>query len=163
MKRRVLVALLAAVIFAGAVFVLNAVPGIDAGRVILICGGNKYEIEGTDSERYYKGKSEKYETEENFEKLLGEVPAFDQSIFVDKEGAVTLKTTMSVSVEGSFIGDVLYTVYDYDGNVLSKAQKKLTLPKEDINGCIVKASVKWGKSKNNYLERVYYFAVIYKK
>ena len=82
---------------------------------------------------------------------------------MDKEGAVTLKTTMSVSVEGSFIGDVLYTVYDYDGNVLSKAQKKLTLPKEDINGCIVKASVKWGKSKNNYLERVYYFAVIYKK
>ena len=44
---------------------------------------------------------------------------------------------MSVEATGDRLGDVLYTVYSYEGKVLVKESKKLELPKEDIDGWVV--------------------------
>ena len=79
----------------------------------------------------------------------------------DSNGNVTLKTPMSVEATGDRLGDVLYTVYSYDGKVLVKESKKLELPKEDIDGCLVKIKITWGKKDTSYLEEDYWFAAMY--
>ena len=68
---------------------------------------------------------------------------------------------MSVEVTGDRLGDVLYTVYSYDGKVLAKESKKLELPKEDIDGCLVKIKITWGEKDTSYLEEDYWFAAMY--
>lgn len=93
--------------------------------------------------------------------LLSSVPSFNVKADVDKDGNVTLKTPMSVEVTGDRLGDVLYTVYSYDGKVLAKESKKLELPKEDIDGCLVKIKITWGKKDTSYLEEDYWFAAMY--
>ena len=70
---------------------------------------------------------------------------------------------MSVEVTGDRLGDVLYTVYSYDGKVLAKESKKLELPKEDIDGCLVKIKITWGKKDTSYLEEDYWFFPKYNK
>ena len=97
----------------------------------------------------------------SFEDLLSSVPSFNIKADVDKDGNVTLKTPMSVEVTGDRLGDVLYTVYSYDGKVLAKESKKLELPKEDIDGCLVKIKITWGKKDTSYLEEDYWFAAMY--
>lgn len=99
--------------------------------------------------------------EKSFEDLLSSVPSFNVKADVDKDGNVTLKTPMSVEVTGDRLGDVLYTVYSYDGKVLAKESKKLELPKEDIDGCLVKIKITWGKKDTSYLEEDYWFAAMY--
>ena len=104
---------------------------------------------------------ESLSAEESFEDLLSSVPSFNVKADVDKDGNVTLKTPMSVEVTGDRLGDVLYTVYSYDGKVLAKESKKLELPKEDIDGCLVKIKITWGKKDTSYLEEDYWFAAMY--
>ena len=161
MKRKILVGLLAAVIFAAAAFVVNITPGVETGSVVLTCDGNSYELPGEETVRYYGGKTENLSADKSFEERLSSVPSFNVKAAVDKEGSVTLKTPMSVEVKGDILGDVLYTVYSYDGDVLSKASKKLELPKEDIDGCLVKITIKWGEKSKSYLEEDYWFAAMY--
>ncbi|WP_295213191.1 hypothetical protein [Ruminococcus sp.] len=160
MKRKIIVAVIAAAVFAVMVLVMNITPNVEVGSVVLTCGGDKYELPGTQTQRYYRGKSDKLGKEPELETLLKEAPSFDVEAALDKDGKLVLKTPMTVSVSGKITGDILYTVYDYEGNVLSKAQKKLSLPDDNMNGCIVRAAVKWGKD-GNYLEEVYYFAAMY--
>ena len=130
-------------------------------RFSCACDGSKYELPGTEKTRYCNGKSESLSAEESFEDLLSSVPSFNVKADVDKDGNVTLKTPMSVEVTGDRLGDVLYTVYSYDGKVLAKESKKLELPKEDIDGCLVKIKITWGKKDTSYLEEDYWFAAMY--
>ena len=44
---------------------------------------------------------------------------------------------------------------------LPKESKKLELPKEDIDGCLVKIKITWGKKDTSYLEEDYWFAAMY--
>ncbi len=57
------------------------------------------------------------------------VPSFNIKADIDKDGNVTLKTPMSVEVTGDRLGDVLYTVYSYDGKVLAKSPKSWSFQK----------------------------------
>ena len=154
MKRKILVGLLTAVIFLACALVINITPKVEKGSVALTCDGSKYELPGN-------GKSESLSAEKSFEDLLSSVPSFNVKADVDKDGNVTLKTPMSVEVTGDRLGDVLYTVYSYDGKVLAKESKKLELPKEDIDGCLVKIKITWGKKDTSYLEEDYWFAAMY--
>ncbi|WP_294099667.1 hypothetical protein [uncultured Ruminococcus sp.] len=161
MKRKILVGLLAAVIFLACALVINIAPKVEIGSVVLTCDGSSYELPGTEKTRYYNGKTKSLSADESFDTLLSTVPSFNVKAAVDKGGTVTLKTPMSVEVTGDRLGDVLYTVYSYDGKVLSKESKKLELPKEDIDGCLVKIKITWGKKGNSYLEEDYWFAAMY--
>lgn len=161
MKRKILVGLLTAVIFLACALVINITPKVEKGSVMLTCDGSKYELPGTEKTRYCNGKSESLSAEKSFEDLLSSVPSFNIKANVDKDGNVTLKTPMSVEVTGDRLGDVLYTVYSYDGKVLAKESKKLELPKEDIDGCLVKIKITWGKKDTSYLEEDYWFAAMY--
>ena len=151
MKRKILVGLLTAVIFLACALVINITPKVEKGSVALTCYGSKYELPGTEKTRYCNGKSESLSAEKSFEDLLSSVPSFNVKADVDKDGNVTLKTPMSVEVTGDRLGDVLYTVYSYDGKVLAKESKKLELPKEDIDGCLVKIKITWGKKDTSLL------------
>ena len=151
MKRKILVGLLTAVIFLACALVINITPKVEKGSVVLTCDGSKYELPGTEKTRYCNGKSESLSAEKSFEDLLSSVPSFNVKADVDKDGNVTLKTPMSVEVTGDRLGDVLYTVYSYDGKVLAKESKKLELPKEDIDGCLVKIKITWGKKDRRLL------------
>ena len=146
MKRKILVGLLTAIIFLACALVINITPKVE---------------KGTEKTRYCNGKSESLSAEKSFEDLLSSVPSFNVKADVDKDGNVTLKTPMSVEVTGDRLGDVLYTVYSYDGKVLAKESKKLELPKEDIDGCLVKIKITWGKKDTSYLEEDYWFAAMY--
>ena len=161
MKRKILVGLLAAVIFLACALVINITPKVEIGSVVLTCDGSKYELPGTEKTRYYNGKTESLSADESFEDLLSSVPSFNVKAAVDKDGNVTLKTPMSIEATGDRLGDVLYTVYSYDGKVLVKESKKLELPKEDIDGCLVKIKITWGKKDTSYLEEDYWFAAMY--
>lgn len=161
MKRKILVGLLTAVIFLACALVINITQKVEKGSVVLTCDGSKYELPGTEKTRYSNGKSESLSAEESFEDLLSSVPSFNIKADVDKDGNVTLKTPMSVEATGDRLGDVLYTVYSYDGKVLAKESKKLELPKEDIDGCLVKIKITWGKKVTSYLEEDYWFAAMY--
>ena len=119
MKRKILVGLLTAVIFLACALVINITPKVEKGSVALTCDGSKYELPGTEKTRYCNGKSESLSAEKSFEDLLSSVPSFNVKADVDKDGNVTLKTPMSVEVTGDRLGDVLYTVYSYDGKVLA--------------------------------------------
>ena len=156
MKRKILVGLLTAVIFLACALVINITPKVEKGSVVLTCDGSKYELPGTEKTRYCNGKSESLSAEESFEDLLYSVPSFNVKADVDKDGNVTLKTPMSVEVTGDRLGDVLYTVYSYDGKVLAKESKKLELPKEDIDGCLVKIKITWGKKDTLVCRNVQY-------
>ena len=150
MKRKILVGLLTAVIFLACALVINITPKVEKGSVVLTCDGSKYELPGTEKTRYCNGKSESLSAEKSFEDLLSSVPSFNIKADVDKDGNVTLKTPMSVEATGDRLGDVLY-----------KESKKLELPKEDIDGCLVKIKITWGKKDTSYLEEDYWFAAMY--
>ena len=124
---------------------INITSKVEKGSVVLTCDGSKYELPGTEKTRYCNGKIESLSAEKSFEDLLSSVPSFNVKAAVDKDGNVTLKTPMSVEATGDRLGDVLDTVYSYDGKVLAKESKKLELPKEDIDGCLVKIKITWGK------------------
>ncbi|WP_443964784.1 hypothetical protein, partial [Ruminococcus sp.] len=110
MKRKILVGLLAAVIFLACALVINIAPKVEIGSVVLTCDGSSYEIPGTEKTRYYNGKTKSLSADESFDTLLSTVPSFNVKAAVDKKGTVTLKTPMSVKATGDRLGDVLYTV-----------------------------------------------------
>ena len=154
MKRKILVGLLTAVIFLACALVINITPKVEKGSVALTCDGSKYELPGTEKTRYCNGKSESLSAEESFEDLLSSVPSFNIKADIDKDGNVTLKTPMSVEVTGDRLGDVLYTVYSYDGKVLAKESKKLELPKKDIDGCLVKIKIHGARKTQAILKKI---------
>lgn len=116
--------------------VINITPKVEKGSVVLTCDGSKYELPGTEKTRYCNGKSESLSAEESFEDLLSSVPSFNIKADVDKDGNVTLKTPMSVEAAGDRLGDVLYTVYSYDGKVLAKESKSWSFQKRILTAVL---------------------------
>ena len=61
----------------------------------------------------------------------------------------------------NYYGDLysaIYTIYDEEGNVIEDDLDVLKLPTKDMNSCIVRANVKWGR-KSNYRQCIYFFKV----
>ena len=163
MKRRLLIALFAAVFFVGIIMVLNRTPNVEIGDVIFNCENKQTTVDGYDIQRYVKGKTTAYNEDLDVVSLYGKMPAFEQKVVKnDGTDAITMNTTMAVGFTGRFVDDVVYTIYDFKGNILESDASTLNLPTKDIEGCIVKVDVKWGRTEN-YLERYYFMRIDYIK
>lgn len=163
MKRRILIALFALIFVLGIFGVLNRTPKVEIGEVWLSCGGKETAVEGEEVSSLRNGKLEQSAKSFDIAKLADTLPAFEQTV-AKNEGthSVTRSTNMAVSFNGRLAGDVIYTVYDLNGNVLSDNETTLNLPTKDTEGCVVRIDVKWGREKN-YKQYYYFFRVDFVK
>ena len=162
MKRQILVIILTVLVVTAGIIISSGEPAAKQGQLIVTLGDDKYELEGELYERCYGGKAKKNNLEKTVKQRYDSIYTFDVPIHCSKNGEVFFLEKMSVTANGNRTGDVLYTVYSYDGSKMLEQSPKLTLPKDDIDGCIVEVQVKWGNS-NNYTGYKYFFAAIYKK
>ena len=162
MKRRFLIIILTVLVVTTGIIISSGEPAASAGQLIVTLGKEKYDLEGERYEQCFGGNVKKINLEKSVKQRYDSIYTFNVPIHCSINGEVSFLEKMSVTANGSRTGDVLYTVYSYDGSIMLKQSPKLTLPKDDIDGCIVEIQVKWGNS-NNYTGYKYYFAAIYKK
>jgi hypothetical protein len=64
---------------------------------------------------------------------------------------------IAVSFTGRYIGDVLYSVYNFSDNTpVYENRNSLTVPVGEGDGYLVKVELTWGKSKNNVTVDYYF-------
>ncbi len=162
MKRRILVIILTVLVVTTGIILSAAEPAAEVGQLIVTSGKNKYELEGELFEQCSGGNVKKINLEKTIRQRYDSIYTFDVPVYAGSYGSVRFLAPMSVTANGSRTGDVLYTVYAYDGSILRDTASDLSLPKKDIDGCIVEVQVRWGNS-HNYKGYKYFFAAIYKK
>ena len=161
MKREILVIVLTILVVSTGIILSQAMPAARAGQLVVTAGDDRYELEGELFERCSAGKVKKINLEKSVAQRYDTIAAFDVPIHINKDGSVQFTSKFTVSANGPRTGDVLYSVYTYDGKLMIGQSPNLLLPKEDIDGCIVEVQVRWGNA-NNYSGYKYYFAAIYK-
>ena len=162
MKRRILVIILTVLVVSTGIILSAAEPSAEVGQLIVTLGKDKYELEGEMFEHCSGGNVKKINLEKTIRQRYDSIYAFDVPVDADSFGSVKFLSPMSVTANGARNGDVQYTVYSYDGTVLRDKATDLSLPKKDIDGCIVEVEVKWGNA-HNYKGYKYFFAAIYKR
>ena len=162
MKRQFLIIILTVLVVTTGIIISAGEPAATQGQLIVTLGKDKYDLEGERYEQSFGGSIKKFDLEKTVKQRYDSIYTFDVPIHCSKNGDVSFLEKMSVTANGSRTGDVLYTVYSYDGNEILNQSSKLELPKKDIDGCIVEVQVKWGNS-NNYTGYKYFFAAIYKR
>lgn len=160
MLRKILIVVFSLVFVLGVVFMFRGRPKVDVGRVEISSSNKKIEAKAVYVSTRY---NDKYETTDavGVKDILDDIPSITQKVDKNAKGD-EIKSDIKVSFYESYYGDVFYTVYDKNGDVLRERSTTLKLPaNEKTDGCIIMVKVFWGKEKN-YEEYDYYFAVDYK-
>lgn len=159
MKKKIFIILFGAIFALGIIGILNRQPDIEIGEVWVENKEENFEPSGYLSATRY-GDSVKEENEKDFDEILAKVPTLTQEVDKASTNGQEVTGDIKVSIQGEFFGEVYYTVYDEKGEVLEEKSKELKIPTGEIEGCVVKVNVFWGKEKN-YKEYEYYFKVEY--
>ena len=147
MKRRLIISICAAVFIFGIIGILNRTPTVTIGVVTLAEGADERELKGYEITTLRNG----------------ETTHTEQAVMKNNSNnAVRVNTNMSVAFAGKYVDDVTYAVYTVDGEEISAPAAQLNLPTKDIDSCVVKIDVKWGRVKN-YKEYYYFFRVDFEK
>lgn len=163
MKRRILIALFGAIFFVGVIMALNRDPAVSPGVMSVISADTETPIKGYEVSSLHNGKQEEKSKDFDVKSLAGQITAFEQQVKKNPGSeTVTRTTNMSVGFSGRYCDDIKYSVYDLDGNLITGEESSLNLPTKDIDGCVVKVDVKWGREKN-YKEYYYFFRINYVK
>lgn len=163
MKRRILIALFAAVFFIGVFMTLNRTPKVDVGTFTIVCDETGTEIKGYEHLSFYKNETKEKSSDFDVKEMADDMQTFDQKV-VKNESAntITVEADMKTVFSGRFTGDVKYSVYSLDGELISEKSTSLNLPTKDMEGCIVRTDIKWGREQN-YKEYYYFFRINYIK
>lgn len=159
MKKKLLIILFGAIFAFGIIGILNRQPDIEIGEVwVESKDENVKPVEIFASICY--GDNIKKEEKKDFSEITKSIPTLSQQVDKNAVNGQEVKSDIKVSIQGEFFGEVYYTVYDENGKELEKESNELKIPTGEIESCVVKANVFWGKEKN-YKEYEYYFKVEY--
>ena len=163
MKRRMLISLCAAVFIFGIIGILNRTPTVSIGEVTLASGADETVLQGYEISTLRNGEKTETESEPDIKELAATLDSVEQNVIKnDSSAAVKVNTNMSVAFSGKYVDDINYAVFSTDGEILSQPAAQINLPTKDIDSCVVRVDVKWGRTKN-YKEYYYYFRVDYEK
>ncbi len=163
MKRRMLISLCAAVFIFGIIGILNRTPTVSIGEVTLASGADETVLQGYEISTLRNGEKTETESEPDIKELAATLDSVEQNVIKnDSSAAVKVNTNMSVAFSGKYVDDINYAVFSTDGEMLSQPSAQINLPTKDIDSCVVRVDVKWGRTKN-YKEYYYYFRVDYEK
>ena len=164
MKRRIIISICAAVFMFGIIGVLNRTPTVTVGVVTLSEGTQEQELKGYEITTLRNGETTHTEDEPDIKSLAAELTSVEQEVMKNNSNsAVRVNTNMSVAFAGGrYVDDVTYTVFTTSGEMISNPAAQLSLPTKDIDSCVVRIDVKWGRVKN-YKEYYYYFRIDYDK
>lgn len=163
MKRRMLISLCAAVFIFGIIGILNRTPTVSIGEVTLASGTDEMVLQGYEISTLRNGEKTETESEPDIKELAATLDSVEQNVIKnDSSTAVKVNTNMSVAFSGKYVDDINYAVFSTDGEMLSQPAAQINLPTKDIDSCVVRVDVKWGRTKN-YKEYYYYFRVDYEK
>ncbi|MBR1752144.1 MAG: hypothetical protein IJ740_14975 [Ruminococcus sp.] len=163
MKRRLIISLCAAVCIFGIIGILNRTPTVSIGEVTLASGADETVLTGYEISTLRNGEKTDTENEPDIRTLADSMESVEQNVIKNESSsAVKVNTNMSVAFSGKYVDDINYTVFTTDGEMISKPAAQLSLPTKDIDSCVVRVDVKWGRTKN-YKEYYYYFRVDFEK
>lgn len=163
MKRRMIISLCAAVFIFGIIGILNRTPTVSIGEVTLASGTDETVLQGYEISTLRNGEKTETESEPDIKELAATLDSVEQNVIKnDSSTAVKVNTNMSVAFSGKYVDDINYAVFSTDGEMLSQPAAQINLPTKDIDSCVVRVDVKWGRTKN-YKEYYYYFRVDYEK
>lgn len=163
MKRRLIISICAAVFIFGIIGILNRTPTVTIGVVTLAEGADERELKGYEITTLRNGETTHTDEEPDIKSLADELTSVEQEVMKNNSNnAVRVNTNMSVAFAGKYVDDVTYAVYTVDGEEISAPAAQLNLPTKDIDSCVVKIDVKWGRVKN-YKEYYYFFRVDFEK
>lgn len=163
MKRRLIISICAAVFIFGIIGILNRTPTVTIGVVTLAEGADERELKGYEITTLRNGETTHTDEEPDIKSLADELTSVEQEVMKNNSNnAVRVNTNMSVAFAGKYVDDVTYAVYTVDGEEISAPAAQLSLPTKDIDSCVVKIDVKWGRVKN-YKEYYYFFRVDFEK
>ena len=158
MKKKILIFILSAVCCLGFVFTLKREPTIEIGRFVVSTEENKYTIHPIETAIYRNSELKTFKVKTNVKSHLDSMKKIDQIVAKNPfEEDVDVATETRVNYYGDLYS-AIYTIYDAEGNVIEDDLDVLKLPTKDMNSCIVRANVKWGR-KSNYRQCIYFFKV----
>lgn len=163
MKRRIIISVCAAVFIFGIIGILNRTPTVTVGIVTLSEGTKETDLEGYEITTLRNGETTHTDEEPDIKSLAAELTSVEQNVIKNNSNStVRVNTNMSVAFTGKYVDDVNYAVFDTNGEMISEPAAQLSLPTKDIDSCIVRVDVKWGRVKN-YKEYYYFFRIDYEK
>ena len=163
MKRRIIISICAAVFIFGIIGILNRTPTVTVGVVTLSVGSEETDLEGYEITTLRNGETTHTDEEPDIKSLAADLTSVEQNVIKNNSNsAMRVNTNMSVAFSGKYVDDVTYAVFGTDGNMISEPSAQLSLPTKDIDSCIVRVDVKWGRTKN-YKEYYYFFRIDYEK
>ncbi len=149
-KLIILIAFVTALI--GGICMLTRTNPLDKqiGRVIITNGINRMQIDG------YKYS---YNNKDNSDKIETFIPITDADDIPEIDYFPDSENNISISYnKESYTGDLSYTVYDSDFNIIIADQPSLTMPGENGKKYFVEIGVNWGEEDKNVTVK-YYFSI----
>ncbi len=120
------------------------------GKVIITNGRERMQIDGY---KYSYNKNDKSDSIETF------IPITDADNIPEIDYVPDSEDQIAVSYsEKSYTGNLNYTVYDSDFNILIDNQPNLVMPAEKGKKYNIEVSVNWGEDESSVTVK-YYFAI----
>lgn len=151
MKRKVCIIIFSLVFLCGAFMMLTRGNPLDKeiGTVIITNGTERMEVSGYKVSYNSNGKIRKVENPDL--STVTDIPSIDYRIGQEGSG-------ISVSYSDSYTGDLLYSVYDENMNLITEKQSSLTVSGKQGERYYTEIVVNWG-NKNEYVTVKYYFII----
>lgn len=160
MLKKILIAVFGAIFIVGCIFMYSGRPDVNIGEVEVENNETTITPKAYHISTRYKNDVKEHTTVE-IDEILSEIPKITQKVKRDTPVGEEIVSDIKVSYKGKYSGDIFYTVYNTNGEEIVSKSKVLNIPTGEIDSCIVKVNVFWGKEKN-YEEYEYYFEIEYK-
>lgn len=160
MTRKILIIVFTAIFALGLIAIFNRKPSVSVGEVIVHAKDSEIQPASYHTSTRYKDNIKEQEIP-GFSEILKDCPSISQEVSKNSSNGDQVKGDIKVSIHGEFAKDIYYTIYDKNGKEIEGKSTELRIPTGEIDSCVVKVNVFWGKEKN-YKEYVYYFVIDYK-
>lgn len=185
MKRRIALVICSLIVILGIYFALNREPKVNIGKVEIISGDSIISLEGYKIKKVYENDADiNYEPPVIMD-IFDDIPSVNQDpnfansgltesvsktedteteAKTDDKNIIKTPSNAQVSFKGNNTGQILYSFYKMDGELIAENLTKLEIPtgklSEPLDGCIVQIDVNWGRSRN-YLQTRYFVKFIF--
>lgn len=119
------------------------------GKVIITNGIERMEVKGY---KYSYNNKNESDILENF------IPITDAQNIPEIDYYPDSENNIAVSYSDKYTGNLSYTVYDSDFNIMIENQPNLTMPGESGKKYYIEIGVNWGEDEKNITVK-YYFAI----
>lgn len=185
MKRRIALVICSLIVILGIYFALNREPKVNIGKVEIISGDSIISLDGYKIKKVYESNVKVDYKQPNLMDIFDDIssvnqdPNFANSGFtesvsetektesetkVEDDSVIKAPANAQISFKGNYTGQILYSFYKMDGELIAENLTKLEIPtgklSEPLDGCIVQIDVNWGRSRN-YLQTRYFVKFIF--